>query len=543
MTMEKNGRMMAIALAWLTAAGLFVRAWGLGRYFLSPDEVLILTIAGARDLGAVFRGTLTQAHPPGHFFLMHYLLQISRNIYFLKASSLLPGAMLPAAGYFLGRRVSGRAAGLVMAAAAALGYGPVLMSEVIRPYAALTLFLVLALWSYAAYAEGGRRVHAFGYTLAMAAALALHYSAALAAAAVGGTWFLKLVVRRRPAREYAAWTLAHLPLTVMAAAFYYFHLSRLTLSHKWWMQSYLSPGVAHGLPELARNAYTVFFFLFHPGIAPLAVALTLFGFYALARTGRGEWAALSALAFLITLVLSLLDVYPLYGSRHDMFLFPFAAILAGASVQYLCAAGAGWLERGGDGKRPEALRAASVARPRAGLLLLVLATLLVGIGYGRSDFLRGKREAVNTEFTLTRAAYEQAFDYLRGHAGPDDRVLCPGQAGDYLRFSAWPEAAEPVTASLARIRYRGVTFFCDTKLENFSTGREVLDRLDELEAAAPVKEDATVWFFNIGYGNGVLGQALAGLFSKGRAPVKVVEQGPVIIYGVPGRAVVEAMKE
>jgi len=531
---SSGGRLTVVVVAWLAGAGLLVRVWGLGSYWLSPDEILILHISGASGLAGVWSGLTTQAHPPLHFFPVHYLLELGRGFYFLKSSSLIPGVALIVVFFYLGREVGGEVLGIVMAYLASFGYGATLLSEVIWPYSLLCLCLALAWWSYLAYAADGKRRHAYGYALLMLLSLSLHYSAVIALMAVSGAWFLRMAAQRRPAREFGEYFALHAPAAALGLALYYFHLSRISESRREWVAGYLDLGFARSLPELAHNLSQLGSFLFHPWFAAAAGVFSVVGCWSLWKSRREALAA-AGLSVLFGLALSILRLYPMSGSRHSMYLFPFMALLCGSGVQYALAAAGRLLRRGGEGAGARGGLSAAAAGA------VILSTLPVMALYGRSDFLREYQQAAVSEFTTGKQVYDNIFTYLNGNARPGDVVLCSGQAGDYLEFSAGPGSARRVEGGLTRVTWQGVSCFYDREPWIISGPEELRRLLDELTRAAPVQADATLWLLNIGYYNNKFKYAADRLFYPYLKQARMVERGAVVIYAIPGRAVEQAL--
>ena len=122
-----------ISLLGLVVAGVVVRVAGLSDYYLSPDEATIMAIARQPTLAGVFAGTLAQAHPPFHFFLMHFWPDPGNSIMWLRVSSLIPGLLFIPAAYWLGKKALGSAAAWMMAFLATFGLAPLTLSEVSGP--------------------------------------------------------------------------------------------------------------------------------------------------------------------------------------------------------------------------------------------------------------------------------------------------------------------------------------------------------------------------------------------------------------------------
>jgi hypothetical protein len=77
---------------------------------------------------------------------MHFWPNPGNSIMWLRVSSLIPGLLFIPACYFLGKKALGPITAWLIALLAAFGLAPMTLSEVIRPYALVGLFLAGGLW-------------------------------------------------------------------------------------------------------------------------------------------------------------------------------------------------------------------------------------------------------------------------------------------------------------------------------------------------------------------------------------------------------------
>ncbi|MCX5898584.1 MAG: glycosyltransferase family 39 protein, partial [Proteobacteria bacterium] len=174
-------------------AGIFIRIWGLWNYAFSPDEVMLSCVAAADSFSALWEGIKVQTNAPLMYVLLHLLIMLSKNEMLLRCISLIPGAGLIFIFYLLGKKVSGTVSGITMAFLCAFGYGAVQISQVVRPYSMLLLFLSGALYFFVSCLEKPEKKYLLRYSFCMILARATHYPAVMTCAAIGSTWLLRLV--------------------------------------------------------------------------------------------------------------------------------------------------------------------------------------------------------------------------------------------------------------------------------------------------------------------------------------------------------------
>lgn len=531
-TLERNQmytkqRTAIFTVAWMTAMGLLVRSWGLSQYWLSPDEAMILMISDHETFAAIWRDAFFQAHPPLFYFLLRCMTSISRDIYYLKCSSLLPGAALIVIYYFLGKKVSGHASGIAMSFVAAFAYGPMLLSQTIRPYSLMLLFLSLAIWAEVSYTDDGRKRTLLAYALCAAAALLFNYSALIALSAMGAGWALWLLRTRAGSREYLRAVAAHVPAVIAAAWSYWVHLSHASGSYENWKSDYLSPGFLESAWQLGHNFLTVFYLLFYRPAAMIFAALFLAGLYCLWKRGRIEAAFLTVTAFLLTMTMSMTGLYPFIGSRHCVFISPFAALAVGACLQAF--------------HDMFAARLPETIKPRPWFpIIMALISILVVLHYWGHDFLRTSGPVGEMEFPLPRSSYQGFLEYLDENTGPRDVILTSKMTADYLRFET-ESRGQAIGNGLEAVEYHGKNFYFPDSIWGFKTGEEIISAASEIRNSVGLDESMSVWIVNLGYGNDLLERAVGQALGPDARGVTKAEEKGAIIFKAPAIAVIESI--
>lgn len=481
-------RVTAISLLGLMVAGAVARVAGLGDYYLSPDEAAIMAIARQPTLARVFTGTLAQAHPPFHYFLMHFWPAPGNGIMWLRVSSLIPGLLLIPAAYFAGKKALGPAAAWAMAFLAAFGNAPLILSEVIRPYAPMGLLLMAGLWFWFDFIERPRVKPAAGYGACMVAALAFHYSAGLFIAGAGLAGAAWLLARRRPARELAVWIAAHLPAAAAAVALYCLHLSRILELQRSWMEGYLGSGFPGSALDLLRNLNTILTYFFLPPLAPAFAALVALGLVALIRRRRYPALLFIGSCFLAALALNLTGAYPLSGLRHCFWLFGPVALLASAPIEFL--------EK--PDRNPARIPTPTFSRVYLPFLVFALAGLIAGL-YAHYDYLRLIRRNQVAEFAIRQDFFNGVLARLDRNSTPNDLILTARQTADLLRFVAGPDADRRLSPRLSRLRLNGRDYIYAPEIWNYQDRNELGDALREALALRPTPPGSSVIILNVGY--------------------------------------------
>src|SRR5437868_4196786 len=81
------------ALAFVVAGAMFLRIWKLWLYVPSMDEIQFLTISRPQALAEIWRRGQAELHPPLAWFIRHYLLVLSQDIFTQRLFSVAAGLL------------------------------------------------------------------------------------------------------------------------------------------------------------------------------------------------------------------------------------------------------------------------------------------------------------------------------------------------------------------------------------------------------------------------------------------------------------------
>jgi hypothetical protein len=337
--LELCERHAAALLTLLVAVGAALRLIYFGRRWISADEGV--NWQGATGV-AHDAAALIQVHttPPFMYQLLGWIHAAGGGIDAMRFPSLLAGIALPAVLFLVARRSAGNAAGVLTALLVVNVPGVLELSQVMRPYALLSVALGLGTLFLFRFLDDGAPRDALAWGLCWVVALGLHYCSFVVLGGtvlyVGGLFASARLDSRR------AWGLA-LVLSLLAVVVLWSYLSHIQPSLQGSarqvtaQQSWLASQFTQSPLELLRNVYRAAGFLFGWVFAPFACLLVPAAIW-LAPVPAGRRPALLTVTTLaVALVLSFLGQYPLGGTRHSFYLLVFAAPGVGAALAALLA--------------------------------------------------------------------------------------------------------------------------------------------------------------------------------------------------------------
>ena len=503
-TITPDAYRVLIIVLWVGIAGVFMRIWGLWNYAFNPDEVMLSFVADANSFGSLWEGIKGQTNAPLMYVLLHLLIMLSKNEMLLRCISLIPGAGLIFIFYFLGKRVSGTVSGITMAFLCAFGYGAVQISQVVRVYSLLLLFLSGTLYFFVSCLENPKKKYLLGYSLCMLLAIATHYPAVMFFAAIGCVWLLRSIIEKKPSAEYRSLIMAHLPPLALFCILYFFLISYHLGGGGVYgtiKETYLAPLFPQTFSGFMNNTRDFFGYLFLPPYATLSAVLSLLGVIALWNTSRKALAATIVLTFAITIVFTIFKLFPFGGSRHSIYLFPMVCLLVGASAQY-----------GFDLVRHQAERffpQLTSERARAGVgwalvLIIMLSAGAVTFKMRQCDFLRRYRGP--GEFSVTRADYDRIMDYLVNKREPRSVVLTNLQTYHYFTFFNSDEDRNKKTylaLGFLKFAWEGLDSYL-VFVWKFDSTRIINAALRALKEHADLARLSTIYLVNIGWGTSIV---------------------------------------
>ena len=274
-------RLFASAGAWvrrrpLPAAlllGLVLRIIGIQSRTLQYDDTFSIFLA-ERSLPEILRGTAADTMPPLYYFLLHFWIKASREVWFVRLLSVLLTLLAIVLLYKLGERWFGREAAAWGAALAACSPLLIYHAQDVRMYALMAAGQLGCMWFFtgiwfARAQRGGSRWNWAGLILCAAAAMYTHNVAVFALAAPNLFLLLRRewrLLARLLAAQFAAALLA-LPWLVLIPA-------QIAKVQKAWTLP--PPGVVEILQAIVMFAASL------PLPAPLLAAALLFSLQILA---------------------------------------------------------------------------------------------------------------------------------------------------------------------------------------------------------------------------------------------------------------------
>lgn len=480
------------ALAVITLLGALLRAWRIDELWLSADEA-IYYFSTLGDWASAQQSIQENAHPPLYYWVLYGLARIAGSIEALRSTALVPGVLCIPACYWLARSYAGRTAALAAAGLVALSPGAQFLSQVMRPYSAQLLFLLLALGGLARWLATSRTRWLVVHSLCGLVATFLQYSAFIVHAGVAACALGLWLARELDLRRARALVLAELPILAGMAWLYLSHIRPSLVGSEVQAnvrESYLERGFLTSPAQLGGALEDVLAYLFgRPTDFALYAALSI-GLVVCAR--RRLWAPLLLASGTIAaaLLLSFLGQYPLLGHRHCLYLLAVLAPLAGIALEALLHA------------------------PRRGLRWLGVA-LLLAVAAGLANVPRIlERRWRGAERAPTYAMVERVRAELDGERLAD-AVLLTDRATATLLSCLYRERTMDLAAlaggPVHALQAGGHRFYCLLGEYRMRAEREsrhepnhlaqLLDGLESLAADGHVPAlDERVWIVQSGYG-------------------------------------------
>lgn len=333
-----------IWLATLLSLAMLVRFYFAGFSFLDPDEALHYWVSLEGSLAAAYRATLSTAHPPLFILFLYYWRAFGHSEIMLRLPGVIAGIAFCWIIYRWIARIAGEETGKVSLLLVLFTPSLIWLSAEVRQYWLLLPFIAIALYCFErALAEQSMGWMA-AFTLALDLALATHYCALLFALIMGIYALIRLRTVHGNRKLLVACALGQLSALIEVGIFFKTHISLLKksglpqeISDTWLRKSIFHPGEDHVITFIARDTVRFFRYLFGNGIVG-GFALTAFGlgvFLVLRRTGRNRnIGVLLVLPFVVAALAGLQGLYPYGGTRHDIFLAPFAILGVSIALSY-----------------------------------------------------------------------------------------------------------------------------------------------------------------------------------------------------------------
>jgi len=189
-------------IAMLFLLGFGLRVFRLQRHNLWGDEAFSLAFS-KQPLAKVLAAGV-ETHPPLYHALLHFWVSFAgQSLFALRFFSVLPGVLLLAVLFVLGRRILGAPGGLLASGLCAISSFAVYYSQETRMYAWVACFCALAMYADARWQRSrGERWWAALFVVATLAAVFTHYYAFFVLLAQN---LCRFVQRRENPRIWSAW--------------------------------------------------------------------------------------------------------------------------------------------------------------------------------------------------------------------------------------------------------------------------------------------------------------------------------------------------
>ncbi|HXZ39618.1 MAG TPA: glycosyltransferase family 39 protein, partial [Terriglobales bacterium] len=330
----------------IVALGFVLRvreAWGT---FLNPDEALHFFIANRTSLDAVYKVSLTQAHPPLLFFLLYGLRFLGRSEFLLRLPSILTGTLFCWIFFKWLTRILGPTVGLTGLVFVAFLPPMISVTAQVRQYGLLLLFLISGAWFLErALAENSPRLMLIS-AVSLWLAILSHYSAFLFVAVIGLYTLLRIWRENVSVHTLIAWVAGQVVAFAFAVFLFVTHISKIKGTNMagqafdgWLRKSYLHRGSDNPFTFLVTRSFSLFQYIFGQLVVGDIVALLFVAGIVLLLRGNGRMlrrreryrvVVLFVLPFILNYTGALFDLYPYGGTRHcvDLAIFAIAAVSA-----------------------------------------------------------------------------------------------------------------------------------------------------------------------------------------------------------------------
>ncbi|HEX9148716.1 MAG TPA: glycosyltransferase family 39 protein [Thermoanaerobaculia bacterium] len=326
---------------WLTvvvvvAAGLAIRIAAIRGTRLGSDEAVHFQLVNVSSIWEVYRATLTNAHPPLFFFLLHLWHLIGTSEFFLRLLPVLFGTALLGVAYRWADHLFGKSAALFTLAILAFSPAVVALSAEVRGYTLLLFLMVSALLVLERAIERRSVIAMLGFSGLLYLAILTHYSAFWFTLAAFTYVLIRIRAEHLPKSLIATWLVFQVGAAALYAFLYFSHLvnlrgselERAARNHA----DYFYAEQESIFTFLARQTSAFFRALFgSPAAAFVGLTAVALGIALLVSRKRPA-ALLLALPFLLGAAGGLARLYPYGGTRHAAYLMPFAAVAFGVAA-------------------------------------------------------------------------------------------------------------------------------------------------------------------------------------------------------------------
>jgi dolichyl-phosphate-mannose-protein mannosyltransferase len=339
----------AVAFA-VIAAGFVVRVLVASRSYLNPDEALHYLLINQPSAFLAYKASLTCAHPPLIYLVVYFWRFLSRSELMLRLPSVLAGTAFCWFTFKWIGTVFGKAASVIGLVMTAFSPALIALSAELRSYALLLFGIAAALYflERAFQEKSVREMWYFSGFLYLA--ILSHYSAVFFTLAIGLYSVARIADSHLPRKVVAAWAGGQAGAIAIYGFLYFTHISKIKNSIAVWGMPFDGSYFHLDREDIAtfttQQTSKIFEFMFAQEYIAHAMLLCFVagvGFLIIrdlvSRRGNPRSChsgVLLLLPFVTAWGAAVAGIYPYVGSRHTVFLAPFAIAAASFLLAAVC---------------------------------------------------------------------------------------------------------------------------------------------------------------------------------------------------------------
>lgn len=499
---SKESIYSTLVLSLLMLCGFYIRVGYWPDYYYSNDDLWHLVIANQDSIMGVIKANLAEdVHPPLSYLILHFMLKISDNQYFLRCISLVPGMLLIPMAYLLGKERIGLAGATTMAFLVTFGEWITLLSSAIRAYSLMLLCITFALWAMYRFDKTQLKRYVYGYFIAMFLAIELVHSVAFFIFAIGSWWFLKNIRQKEKWKFLFWWSVGHIVL--MACLLMYVK----AIEYK--VMPYYFPGAYYEGFQSLMLFYLGQFLLFLHGNSStgnilIFIVVLIFFLQILGMAKRG-WDVLF-LVFSLFILLAVADYLALFPFNDFVRGYIFWAIpiylAIGIVTQHL------YDKMLATAKEHEI--SAKAIMSCLGLMMGVLAVFLVA--HAKEEMFYKKSYSGWFEASLPEPEIHKALSFLEKNVQPGDVIITSSDSTWALRYLFHPLPITRHNGYVAETKLFSTPVYFDgrpSRIYNQYANPYVLQKFfKELQGIVDFSHVRKFWFIHLGWENDMIVTAI-----------------------------------
>jgi Dolichyl-phosphate-mannose-protein mannosyltransferase len=327
----------ALALT-VVAAGSLIRLLIAGGTFFNPDEALHYVLFDQPSAFLAYKASLTNAHPPLVYLVLYFWHFLGHSELILRLPSVFAGAAFCWFTFKWMEISFSRAASLIALVIVAFSPALIGISTELREYSLLLFFIAAALYYFEAAVQDKSIRKIWCFTLAFYLAILVHYSAVFFVLAMGFYALVRIADAQLPRKLVATWLVGQAGAVAIYGILYVTHVAKLKDIIPHWAGPYTRFYFYGGFADIFGflREYTPYIFWYMFGqkyIGETVCWLWVIGIALLfvrGLTSSRGYPRSSQLGILLLLPFMALwgavvaGKYPYIGSRHTIFLAPFA---------------------------------------------------------------------------------------------------------------------------------------------------------------------------------------------------------------------------